>query len=424
MVPSRLRKMTNRIDDHQGTFPARSFVGSPDPALLKTPLGKIFLKPSLDFLLRHWLFPYLRHAKLPFYVLIDRIHHPGMANLHFVHRRPNDNKEFSMAHTTETAAMSVNAPARLHLGFLDLNGELGRTYGSIGLAIDRPSTRIIVHKATRDAARGPESDRALQVIANLRERLGLPGAYDITIERAIPAHAGLGSGTQLALAVATAALRLSGIARPLDLIGTLTNRGQRSAIGIAAFDHGGFIVDGGKGQSDAPPPILIQTPMPESWRILLILDPKCTGVHGDRETRAFAALPPMGRNTAAHLSHLVLMQAAPALMEHDIRAFGHAITEIQALVGHHFAPTQNGSAWSDPKVGELAKKMEAKGAVGIGQSSWGPTGFAFVPSQKDADALYHSIVQDAKAQGLELMIVAGRNTGASLELLTTAETGQ
>lgn len=329
-----------------------------------------------------------------------------------------------MAHLTEPAALSVTAPARLHLGFLDLNGELGRTYGSIGLAIDSPSTRVTVHKAARDAARGPESERALNIIARLRERLGLPGAYDITIERAIPAHAGLGSGTQLALAVATAALRLGGIARPLDLIGTLTNRGQRSAIGIAAFDHGGFIVDGGKGQSTAPPPVLIQTPLPESWRIVLILDPKSTGVHGDRETRAFAALPSMESATAARLSHLVLMQAAPALMEQDIRAFGLAITEIQALVGRHFAPAQNGSPWSDPKVGEIARKLEANGAAGIGQSSWGPTGFAFVPSQKDADALYQSFVQDVKAQGLELMIVAGRNTGASVEVRTTAETGQ
>lgn len=342
----------------------------------------------------------------------------------FVHRRPNDNKDFSMADPNQSAALSVTAPARLHLGFLDLNGELGRTYGSIGLAIDHPVTRVHVSRAMRDSARGPESDRALKVLARLREGVDLSGAYDIEIERAIPAHAGLGSGTQLSLAVATAALRLAGIARPLDLVGLLTHRGQRSAIGIAAFDHGGFIVDGGKGRSEAPPPVLIQTSLPEAWRLLLILDPMATGVHGDRETRAFAALPPMARTTAAHLSHLVLMQAVPALMEADIVTFGRAITEIQALVGAHFSPAQEGSAWSNPRVGSLARRLEAAGAVGIGQSSWGPTGFVFVPNQKDAEALYHSFVQDAKAQGLELMIAAGRNTGASIEYRKTAETGQ
>jgi beta-ribofuranosylaminobenzene 5'-phosphate synthase len=341
-----------------------------------------------------------------------------------VHRRPNDNKDFSMADPTEPMALSVTAPARLHLGFLDLNGALGRTYGSIGLAINQPATRCSVRQAARDAARGPESERALNVISRLREVLALPGAYDITVESAIPAHAGLGSGTQLALAVATAALRLAGIARPLDLIGVLTRRGQRSAIGIAAFDHGGFIVDGGKGHSKAPPPVLIQTPLPEHWRIVLILDPAATGVHGDRETRAFEALPPMSRETAAHLSHLVLMQAVPALMEDDIATFGRAITEIQALVGAHFSSAQGGSAWSNPKVGEIARKLGGAGAVGIGQSSWGPTGFAFAASQKDADTLYHSFVEDAKAQGLDLMIVAGRNRGAKIEIRTTADTGQ
>lgn len=324
----------------------------------------------------------------------------------------------------EIAALRVTAPARLHLGFVDLNGELGRLYGSIGLAIDEPATRLVVRRADADSAAGPESARALQVVERLRTAIGLPGSYEITIESAIPAHAGLGSGTQLALAVATAALRLAGIARPLDLIGTLTKRGQRSAIGIAAFDEGGFIVDGGRGALPSPPPVLIRAPMPSAWRILLVLDPSATGVHGDRETTAFAALAPMPRTTAAHLSHLVLMQAAPALVEADIAAFGAAIAQIQALVGAHFAAAQGGSAWSNPNVGALAARLAAAGASGIGQSSWGPTGFAFVASQNEAQTLYHSFVQDAKAQGLELMIVAGRNAGAQFETEAAARIGQ
>lgn len=324
----------------------------------------------------------------------------------------------------EIAALRVTAPARLHLGFLDLNGELGRIYGSIGLAIDEPATRVVVRQAAADRATGAESKRAMQVVQRMREAVGLPGCYEIIIEKAIPAHAGLGSGTQLALAVATAALRLAGIARPLDLIGTLTTRGQRSAIGIAAFDGGGFIVDGGRGPLPSPPPVLIRAPMPSQWRILLVLDPATTGVHGDRETKAFAALAPMPRTTSAHLCHLVLMQATPALIEADIASFGSAITQIQALVGAHFAAAQGGSAWSNPKVGALTARLAAAGAVGIGQSSWGPTGFAFVASEKEARTLYHSFVQDAKAQGLELMIVAGRNSGAQIETETAASIGQ
>jgi predicted sugar kinase len=59
--------------------------------------------------------------------------------------------------------------------------------------------------------------------------------------------------------------------------------------------------------------------------------------------------------------------------------------------------------------------MREKGATGIGQSSWGPTGFAFVESTKAADRLYDSLIEDAKAHQLDIVIARGRNTGARIE---------
>ena len=95
-------------------------------------------------------------------------------------------------------------------------------------------------------------------------------------------------------------------------------------------------------------------------------------------------------------------------------AFGSALTEIQQIVGAHFALAQGGSAWTSPAVGALAARMQELGATGIGQSSWGPTGFAFVDSQEAAERLYHSLVEDAKADGLEILIARGRNAGARI----------
>ena len=109
------------------------------------------------------------------------------------------------------------------------------------------------------------------------------------------------------------------------------------------------------------------------------------------------------------------MQLAPALHEADLAGFGAALTEIQEIVGAHFASAQGGSPWSSPAVGRMAAKLKAAGAVGIGQSSWGPTGFAFAPSEVAAKRLYHSFVGDAKADGLRLLIVKGRNTGGTVE---------
>lgn len=315
-----------------------------------------------------------------------------------------------------SAALRVTAPARLHLGFLDLNGEIGRRYGSIGIAIDRPSTELTIAPSTTNSATGPESRRVLKLLRKYTDD-GSSGAYDVNIVNAIPAHAGLGSGTQLALAVGAGIARLQGRdLSPADLA-SLGERGARSGIGLEAFVSGGFIIDGGKGKTDRPPPLTLRTDFPKDWRIMLILDPNFSGVSGEAETTAFAGLPPFPEHQAAHICHLVLMKLVPGLKELDIEAFGSAITEIQEIVGSHFASKQGGTPWTSQAVGELASRMRDLGATGIGQSSWGPTGFAFVDSQKAAERLYHSLGEDAKRDGLEILIIHGRNTGASIETL-------
>ena len=326
------------------------------------------------------------------------------------------------------ASVTVEAPARLHLGFVDLGGSLGRKFGSIGLAIDRPVTRLTVSEASEFGSSGPEAERALRAARRFGDAFAGGSAFHVDVEEAIPAHAGLGSGTQLALAVGAAILKLAGAAKGSSIatdqleisarLGAMAERGARSSIGIASFTSGGFIVDAGKPLAshagDEPPAVLMQIPFPEDWRAVLILDNRIEGVHGEAEIAAFARLPVFAPAKAAHIAHLVLMRLAPALHEHDIGAYGAALTEIQALVGGYFAEAQGGSAWSSPAVGALAGRLADAGAVGIGQSSWGPTGFVFVPDQSTAEALYHSFVGEAKALGLALEIVRGRNSGARI----------
>jgi beta-RFAP synthase len=313
------------------------------------------------------------------------------------------------------AGFSITAPARLHLGFLDLNGGLGRTYGSIGLAVDGPATAVTVTRAKDFAAAGPESERVLQILRRCAEALGARDRYRAEIKRAMPAHAGLGSGTQLALAIGSAVMRLEGLEATPQELGNLAGRGARSSIGMAAFEGGGFIIDGGRGAKDLPPPILVRTDFPAPWRALLVLDPKAQGAHGDREAQAFAALPHFPETEAARLCRLVLMRLLPGIKETDIGAFGSALTEIQEIVGGHFASAQGGSPWTSPAVGRLVRRLAEAGAVGIGQTSWGPTGFAFTDTEAAAARLYDSVVGDATAVGLELMIVRGRNAGARME---------
>ena len=106
------------------------------------------------------------------------------------------------------------------------------------------------------------------------------------------------------------------------------------------------------------------------------------------------------------------MGVMPALVEQDLPAFGAAVTAIQMLVGEHFAPAQGG-IFTSQRVETLAHRLAAAGAVGIGQSSWGPTGFAFAPSQAAAATMV-AAAREAAGDGMEIRIVQGRNSGARI----------
>jgi len=312
--------------------------------------------------------------------------------------------------------VAVQATARLHLGFLDLNGSLGRRFGSLGLSIDQPATRLSLTRSDSLVVAGPESQRARMHLEALCKNLGMPEHFKLVLEEAIPAHAGLGSGTQLAMAVAAALRQLQGLS--LDIAGDaeLLQRGARSGAGAALFTQGGLIVDGGHGARKGPPPVLARLPFPDQWRILLVMDQSLKGVHGDAERAAFAALPPFGKETAADICHHVLMQALPALVEEDIAQFGAAIQHIQERLGAYFAPAQGGR-YTSPAVGKLMQRLEALGAYGMGQSSWGPTGFAFVPSEDEAKRLAGQVAAEAGALQLNLLVCKGMNSGAMIDIM-------
>ncbi|EHK56732.1 beta-ribofuranosylaminobenzene 5'-phosphate synthase family protein [Allomesorhizobium alhagi] len=309
-------------------------------------------------------------------------------------------------------SVTIRVPARLHLGFLDLNGDVGRRFGSVGLPLSEPETVVTLSRAAETSVEGSEAPRAEQHLSALCRHLGIKSHHRLVVEQAIPSHAGLGSGTQIALAVAAALRTLHGL--PLDVAGDaiLLARGARSGIGIASFESGGVIVDAGKNSSGRPPPVVARLPFPDEWRVLLILDEAVEGLHGQDELQAFRALPQFPAAGAGEICRQVLMGLMPALVERDLPVFGAAVTTIQTLIGTHFAPAQGG-VFTSRRVEALARRLVDAGAVGIGQSSWGPTGFAFAPSENEARRMVDS-VRDATGAGIEIRIVQGRNSGAKI----------
>jgi beta-ribofuranosylaminobenzene 5'-phosphate synthase len=316
---------------------------------------------------------------------------------------------------TRPNSVSVTVPARLHFGFLDLNGGLGRRFGSIGVAVSGLQTRIAVASARQIQVNGPDSARTRGYVEKLYDTLDLRGGCRVDILESIPGHAGLGSGTQLAIALSAAIRRLHGL--PLDIRGDAVRlgRGGRSGIGIGLFDAGGVVVDGGRGEQTRAAPIVSRIPFPDAWRILLVLDRARTGVHGEDESAAFARLPVFPAADSARICRLVLMQALPALAETDLVSFAGAIEEMQRLLGGYFAPLQGGEPFASPDVAAALELMQGEGALGIGQSSWGPSGFAFARSRDEAERLVTFARNHPRCHGLDIRACKGLNRGAHMD---------
>jgi beta-RFAP synthase len=188
-------------------------------------------------------------------------------------------------------------------------------------------------------------------------------------------------------------------------------RGTRSGVGVSLFEHGGLVLDGGRGSMPPPPPLLSRLPIPDSWRVLLLLDPAHNGLSGPDESAAFGALPPMSETVSGELCRVAVMQILPAAAETDLARFGAGLTRMQEIVGDHFAPTQGGRVAS-PRVAAALARLRELGLTGLGQSSWGPTGFAFAEGEATARRAAAALVADTAGVGLDILVCRGLNRGA------------
>lgn len=224
--------------------------------------------------------------------------------------------------------ISVQTPARLHLGFLDLNGGLGRHFGSIGLAVNSHHTKLSLSETdNRQPAGISISDSVHNKISKLINQfyftLGthIPTSFrrtNVNVHSLIPEHSGLGSGTQLALVIGRLLATYHQLDIPTPKIAQALDRGKRSGIGISTFDSGGFVVDAGLGAHSVTPAQLFQRDFPAQWRLVLLMDKNHQGIHGQTEIQAFQQLPTFPLQHSQRICHLTLMQLLPALIEQDI----------------------------------------------------------------------------------------------------------
>ena len=71
----------------------------------------------------------------------------------------NTNLEMVNGATAVCSKVSVTTSARLHMGFFDLNGNLGRRFGSIGVSLQAPMTSLVATPATSISEQDRKSTR-------------------------------------------------------------------------------------------------------------------------------------------------------------------------------------------------------------------------------------------------------------------------
>lgn len=276
----------------------------------------------------------------------------------------------------------IRTGGRLHFGFRNLSLVHDRLYGSLGVAIDEPQLRVSV-----EAAGSIDVDRAdiSEVTGTVVDLLSVPGAA-VRIEQPLPTHMGLGSGTQVAMAI------LSGIAAVYDIevdrreVAPTLGRGGRSGVGITAFERGGFVMDAGQPvdryTSDRPPSgtwsvpgVIAHHELPADWRFVIIIPDANAGRHGDQEDASLRSIITRASPSISdELDSIILRRLLPAIVDRDIETFGRTVSTISRLNGAWYADVQQGIF--RPPAGDIIRELnEDPTILGAGQSSWGPTVF-------------------------------------------------
>lgn len=310
----------------------------------------------------------------------------------------------------------VKTPARLHLGLIDLNGDLGRLFGGLGVGIDRPNVILEAQRSEILAVAGERKEQVKTLAERFLDTYNVKANASIYVKQAIPEHAGLGSGTQLALAVATALSKLFNVDASIQELAEAMGRGQRTSIGTTIFEQGGFVVDGGKSASkNSFPTTILRQPFPQDWEFVVAIPNVKEGLAKKEEIAAFRALLPMKAEDAGKMCRLTMMKLLPSLIERDIKSFGEALTQIQIVVGDYFAEAQGGT-YSSLTAAEGIALMQKLGAHGTGQSSWGPAFYGLTQKEKAKEIELKVKAFLGKSVGGHVFVAKANNRGAYIKV--------
>lgn len=323
--------------------------------------------------------------------------------------------------------IKIETPCRMHITLIDENGELCRVDGGIGVSLEKPQV-VMEGKLEGDlVVEGVQKDLVTSLAKRFLYHYGLEeGAY-LKVYEKIPEHVGLGSKTQLSLATATILSKLHGIKATTRELAHIMGRGGTSGIGVAAFEDGGFILDGGhsfgpnkekkeflpsRASKAKPAPVLAKYNLPEEWYWVVTIPNVKRGVSGEEEVNIFQKHCPIPSEDVEKLCRLIFMVTLPAIVERDLEVFGQSLTKIISL-GFKKIEVE----LQNPIIKNLLNTLLENGAEGVGMSSFGPTTFAITEGKKRAEDLMKTasdLLNEKEISG-KFFITPTRNKGAFIE---------
>lgn len=297
----------------------------------------------------------------------------------------------------------ITTGARLHFGLLDVSPP----FGGCGVMVSGPETIVQVQRGSEYRYRcdDPIDLRHQQRASGIAECLGgghLPHV-EVRIIRTAPSHNGLGSGTQLSLAIAEAILCVA-FGKKFDhdppahrsALLSAADRGRRSAVGTHGYFDGGFLAEGlNVGGDEMLNPVDFRIELPASWRAVVLLPSANSTSHahvsvsGSDEQAKFDQLPP-AESHRTNLQEILTQEIIPAARDGRFLSFVDSVTRYNRASGELFASVQGGP-YNGPETTRLVQGLIADGYLGVGQSSWGPGVFVWFENEQTASRFCESV---------------------------------
>lgn len=293
------------------------------------------------------------------------------------------------------AWLKIRAPARLHLGFIPCTESEGT--GSAAVAISRPELRLRMRKSADIKVNGKYSDEFFSLASDFLREFAPEKGVDILVENSIKRHAGLGSGTRMALSIGMGINRLYELGLSPYHIAEFFGRGRNSMAGLETLLKGGFVVSEGENSVSLIPP--------EDWVFVVAIPAIKHDFFGEKERKIMKGLK-YSKTQEKGISTALIN----AIREGNISRTGEILNRLDDITGESFGSVQNGK-YTEKLMEKVLSHGKEMGAYGAGQSSWGPAVYFLTLSKK------------AEGLGQKMQVFLDRNGGGTVYVSEISKNG-